>query len=244
MEKTALNSKAAMALKILAGTGAIGGAGVAGGMYGYRRGATNVADAMSKEFIEQNARENQSIANSFKAFNAKENNAIAQSAFMKGVQFAMNKESNWEGAVTELAFNDELEKLAGGKTDVLNRLLAGYVGATEGAAIGALKGAAAGGGVGAAAGKISKKGVGVGVAVGGGVGASLGSIIGSIKGARKGYLAQKATESPLYKVRGYVKSMLGGKKTKELEKWIKKNPKKTVGAGALLTGTAAYGLAK
>jgi len=118
MNKTALDPKAITALKVLLGSGAIGGAGYGG----YRYGANKVADTMAQEFTEQNAIENQNIADSFNDFNVDENQQIAQNAFLKGVQYAMAKQSSLKN-ISE----DRLEKIALGMKEV-KELFAGAKG--------------------------------------------------------------------------------------------------------------------
>jgi len=127
MEKTALNPKALTALKILKSAGALGGAGIAGGVIGHRRGVMRTADAMANEFSSQNALENQAIAENFNAFNQDENRRIASNAFMKGVEYAMSgEEMGKESAFDDYAafgFAEEIEKIAGAPVSKIDDIM-------------------------------------------------------------------------------------------------------------------------
>jgi len=113
MEKRALSSNTKTILKILGGVGIAGGAAGAGAYKGYRVGADRMADSMSSEFLIQNQAENQSIIDSFKRFNETENKRLTNNAFMKGVQYAMDKSSSLKEQFIADAFVDEFQKIAG-----------------------------------------------------------------------------------------------------------------------------------
>jgi len=134
-------SKAMSAKKLLALMGATGAVGVAGGGYaghkmGVRSGAKRTANEMASAFSEANAKENQQLIDSFKAFNKRENQAIAKTYLKRGVALGagMSKKSSLEGeemdkhaALEEIyneAFNAELEKL--GYAGIVNAAKAGY----------------------------------------------------------------------------------------------------------------------
>jgi len=111
-----MNKRAALGKKLLLGlTGAatVGGTAYGAGKFGYNKGSKETANKLTAAFTEANVRENQQIADSFRAFNKMENRGIAQAYFKRGLAMGsgMDKKASIQN-IYEEAFKDEFKKQA------------------------------------------------------------------------------------------------------------------------------------